>query len=164
VTAQLEAGKLAVPGLAAARLGLGAQLALKAGALRGHVTGEAGGVQSAGLIAGMLGIDGDLEARPGADSLVFRGGIAGRGLARGRASERALAHLRLAGCALQRLGGELHESMLAGWALRLGQASLGGCLGGGGSSPDGLTGGDQVSFHGEGHFRVGQNAIILRLC
>lgn len=91
VKAKLEASKLAMPGLAAARLGLGAQLALKAGGLRGHVTGEAGGVQSAGLMAATLGIDGDLEARPGADSLVFRGGIAGRGLARGRASEQALA-------------------------------------------------------------------------
>jgi hypothetical protein len=58
----------------------------------------------------------------------------------------------------------LHEGMLAGRALRHGQANFGGCLGGGGSSPDGLTDGDQVSFHGEEHFRVGQDAIILRLC
>ncbi len=34
----------------------------------------------------------------------------------------------------------------------------------GGASPDGLPGGDQVSFHGRGRFRVGQDAIILRLC
>ena len=81
-----------------------------------------------------------------------------------KACERALTHLRLAGCVLQHLGGELHENMLAGWALRHSQAIFSGRLGGGGSSPDGLTGGDQVSFHGEGHFRVGQDAIILRLC
>ncbi|WP_292930038.1 YdbH domain-containing protein [Novosphingobium sp. PASSN1] len=93
--AKLEAGKLAVPGLAAARLGLGGELALKAGGLRGHLTGEAGGVRTAGLVAGTLGVDGDLDARfdagRGADSLVFRGGISGRGLARGAASEQALA-------------------------------------------------------------------------
>lgn len=90
VNAKLEAGKLAVPGLAAARLGLGAQLALKADGVRGHVMGEAGGVRTAGLMAAALGLDGDLDLRPGGDALVFRGGISGRGLARGAASERAL--------------------------------------------------------------------------
>ena len=80
------------------------------------------------------------------------------------ARERALTHLRMAGCELQRLGSQLHEGMLAGRALRHGQAGLGGCLDGCGSSLDGLPGGDQVSFHKEGRFRVGQDAIILRLC
>ena len=91
VKGKLEAGQIAAPGLAAARLTLGGEIALKAGVIRGHVVSEAGGVRTAGLLAGSLGIDGDLDAKAGGESLVFRGTLTGRGLARGAASERALA-------------------------------------------------------------------------
>ncbi len=100
VKGKLEAGRLAAPGLAgglaAGRLTLGGELALKGGAVRGHVTGEAGGLRTANFAARTLGIDGDLDARTGADNLVFRGSISGQDLARGAASERALARAQAA--------------------------------------------------------------------
>lgn len=91
IKGKLETGALAVPGMAATRLTLGGELALKLGELRGHVLSEAQGVRTAGLTAGSLGIDGDLDLKSGGQNIVFRGGISGRGLARGPASERALA-------------------------------------------------------------------------
>lgn len=91
IRGKLEAGALAAPGLAAARFVLGGELAIKPGTLRGHLTGEAGGVRTAGLVAGALGLDGDLDIKAAAQNLVFRGAVSGRGLARGAASERALA-------------------------------------------------------------------------
>ena len=120
VKGRLEAGGLAAPGLAAGiaagRLTLGGELALKGGAVRGHVTGEAGGLRTANFAARTLGIDGDLDARAGAGNLVFRGSISGQDLARGAASERALASAQaaadgtLASPLLARLRGALaHE-------------------------------------------------------
>lgn len=91
IKGKLEAGTLAAPGMAAARLTLGGELAFKLGELRGHVLSVAQGVRTAGLTAGSLGIDGDLDLKAGAQNIVFRGAISGRGLARGAASERALA-------------------------------------------------------------------------
>jgi hypothetical protein len=69
--------------------------------------------------------------------------------------ERALTHLGLTGCLLQCFRRELHEGMLASWALRHGQAGFGDVLGVCRPSPDGLTGGDQVGFHEGGRFRDG---------
>jgi hypothetical protein len=91
IKGKLEAGALAAPGMAAARLTLGGELAFKLGELRGHVLSEAQGVRTAGLTAGSLGIDGDLDMKGGGQSLVFRGAVSGRNLARGSASEKALA-------------------------------------------------------------------------
>ncbi|MEI6641253.1 MAG: YdbH domain-containing protein [Novosphingobium sp.] len=96
IKGKLEGGALAAPGLAAQRLALEGTLSLKGAALRGHVSGEAGGVRTAALLAGALGLDGDVEAKAGLAGLVFRGGITGRGLARGTASERALASAQTA--------------------------------------------------------------------
>jgi phosphopantetheine adenylyltransferase len=91
IRGKLEAGTLAAPGLAAARLTLGGELAFKPAGLRGHVVSEMRGLRTAGLTAGTLGMDGDLDAKAGGETLVFRGGISGAGLARGAASEGALA-------------------------------------------------------------------------
>ncbi len=66
-----------------------------------------------------------------------------------KARERALGHLGLTGCLLQRTVCQLHEGMLAGRALRHSQTRLSNCLGRCGPILDGLPGGDQVSFHGE---------------
>ncbi len=91
IKGKMEAGALAAPGMAAARLTLGGALAFKLGELRGHVLSEAQGVRTASLTAGSLGIDGDLDMKEGGESLVFRGAVSGRNLARGAASEKALA-------------------------------------------------------------------------
>lgn len=91
IKGKLEAGEVAGPSMAAARLMLGGALAFKQGDLRGHVLSTAQGVRTAGLTAGSLGIDGDLDMKAGGQTIVFRGAVSGRGLARGAASERALA-------------------------------------------------------------------------
>jgi hypothetical protein len=58
------------------------------------VFGTAAGVRSASLAAKSLGLDGDLQAASGPGtgwgSVVFRGTVAGEGLARGASTERAL--------------------------------------------------------------------------
>lgn len=91
ITGKLDAGMLTAPGIAASRLTLGGELAFKLGELRGHLLSEARGVRTASLTAGSLGIDGDLDLKAGAQNIVFRGAVSGRSLARGAASERALA-------------------------------------------------------------------------
>lgn len=96
IKGKLEAGALAASGMAAARLALGGELAFKLGELRGHVLSEAQGVRTAGLKAGSLGIDGDIDMKGGGKSLVFRGAVSGRNLARGAASETALAGVQSA--------------------------------------------------------------------
>ncbi len=96
IRGKLEAGTLAAPGMAAAHLTLGGELAFKQGDLRGHLLSAAQGVRTAGLTAGTLGIDGDLFLKAGGQNIVFRGAVSGRGLARGAASERALAEAQSA--------------------------------------------------------------------
>lgn len=91
IKGKLETGALTAPGVAASRFMLGGELAFKLGELRGHVLSEASGVRTASLVAGTLGIDGDLDLKAGAQNIVFRGSVSGRGLARGAATERALA-------------------------------------------------------------------------
>lgn len=91
IKGKLETGALAAPGMAASRLTLGGELAFKLGELRGHVLSEAHGVRTAALTVSSLGIDGDLDLKSGGQAIVFRGAVSGRGLARGAASERALA-------------------------------------------------------------------------
>ena len=54
--------------------------------------------------------------------------------------------------------------MLTGWALRHVQAGLCDFLGVFGIGPNGMTGGNQVSFHKMGCFGQSLDAIILRLC
>jgi len=91
IKGKLEAGALAAPGLAARSLTLGGELAVKPAGLRGHVVSEVRALRTAGLMAGTLGFDGDLDMKSGGDKLVFRGSVSGSGLARGATSERALA-------------------------------------------------------------------------
>ncbi|MFM9934619.1 MAG: YdbH domain-containing protein [Novosphingobium sp.] len=91
IKGRMASSLLTAPGVSAQTLALGGELALKAGALRGHVLGDAGGVRTAGLTAAALGLDGDLDAHAGLANLVFRGAVSGKGLARGAATERALA-------------------------------------------------------------------------
>ena len=91
IKGKLEASQVAGPGVAAAQLTLGGELAFKQGALRGHLLSAAEGVRTGGLTAGSLGIDGDLDLKAGAQNIVFRGSMSGRGLARGVVSERLLA-------------------------------------------------------------------------
>ncbi|GEO00025.1 hypothetical protein NSE01_18570 [Novosphingobium sediminis] len=91
IKGKLDAGALAAPGLAAGHVMLGGELAFKLGELRGHVLSEAKGLRTAGLTAGTLGVDGDLDMKSGGQNLVFRGAVSGLDLARGAATERALA-------------------------------------------------------------------------
>ncbi len=91
IKGKLDAGALTAPGMAASHLMLGGELAFKQGALRGHVLSEAKGLRTAGLTAGKLGVDGDLDRKAGGQNLVFRGAISGLDLARGAATEKALA-------------------------------------------------------------------------
>lgn len=96
IKGRMEGNALTAPGLAARKLALGGELAFKQGALTGHVLGDVGGMRTAGLTANTLGIDGDLQAKTGLSSLVFRGTVSGKGLARGIATERALAQAQTA--------------------------------------------------------------------
>ncbi len=96
IKGRMESSLLSAPGVSAQMLALGGELALKAGALRGHVLGDAGGVRTAGLTASALRLDGDLDAKAGFANLVFRGTVSGKGLARGATTERALAEAQSA--------------------------------------------------------------------
>jgi len=95
IKGRMETGLLSAPGVGAQSLALGGELVLKHGALHGHIKGDAGGVQTAGLTARALGLDGDLDAKTDAKAewanLVFRGTVSGNALARGAATERVLA-------------------------------------------------------------------------
>ena len=96
IRGRLDAATLTAPGMAAAHMMLGGELAFKQGDLRGHVLSEASGLRTASLTAQTLGIDGDLDLKSGAQAIVFRGSVSGRGLARGAASERTLADAQAA--------------------------------------------------------------------
>jgi len=91
IKGKLNTGTLTAPGVAAAHLMLGGELAFKLGMLRGHLLSEVKGLRTAGLTAGRLGVDGDLDMKSGGQNLVFRGAVSGLDLARGAATEKALA-------------------------------------------------------------------------
>jgi len=91
IKGRMASNLLTAPGFTSQKLALGGELLLTAGALHGHAIGDAGDVRTASLTAGALGFDGDLEAKGRFANLVFRGTVSGTNLARGAASERALA-------------------------------------------------------------------------
>ncbi|KPF92060.1 hypothetical protein IP81_08500 [Novosphingobium sp. AAP83] len=87
----LRSKTLAAPGLAAESLALDSGLGWREGVLTGRIEAKAGGVQSGGVHAGLLGLEGLVRARDGFDKAEFRGTVRGEELRQGPALDLALA-------------------------------------------------------------------------
>ncbi len=124
IKGRMASTRLAARGASAQTLAGGGELVLKAGRVRGHIAGDVGGVETGGLTASLLGVDGDLDATAGFANLVFRGTVSGKGLARGAATHRALAQAQTAA------QGTLVAPLLARLSAALGREERGSRLAG----------------------------------